>query len=303
MTVDHAAKILIKGDLVVFPTETVYGLGADATNGNAVAKIFALKGRPATNPLIVHAADVGRARRYAASWPPEAQKLGDVFWPGPLTLVLPAAGAIAKNVTAGGATVGLRVPAHPLALALLRAVDRPIAAPSANKSTHVSPTAAAHVRAEFGDDCPVVLDGGSCGVGIESTVLDLSTTCPRVLRPGAITAERIAALLGVAVAVPHLVTPSADPAASPGQHSVHYAPVTPAFRFDPVDRETLDLTDAALIDLNPDPDAHARTLYARLRLLDTQHLRAIYIEMPPETSAWLAVRDRIRRATKVLKEE
>src|SRR4051812_1359954 len=180
----RAAQVLRSGGLVAFPTETVYGLGADATNADAVAKIFAAKGRPSTNPLIVHVADAATARRYATDWPVAASRLAERFWPGPLTLVLPKAMSIVSAVTAGLGTVGLRVPNHPLALQLLQDFSGPVAAPSANRSNRVSPTTAQHVRDELGDSVDVILDGGPCAVGIESTVIDL-TTAPRptLLRP------------------------------------------------------------------------------------------------------------------------
>src|SRR5947199_1722271 len=182
--VQAAIVALRAGGLVAFPTETVYGLGADATNAEAVAKIFAAKGRPSTNPLIVHVADVPTARRYAAEWNDAAQALAAAWWPGPLTLVLRKNPVIVDAATAGRPTVALRVPDHPLALRLLQLFGGPVAAPSANKSNHVSPTTAGHVREELGDAVDVVLDGGPCSVGIESTVVDLTGKRPVVLRPG-----------------------------------------------------------------------------------------------------------------------
>jgi len=341
--IERAAELLRAGELVAFPTETVYGLGADATNPAAVAKIFAAKGRPAHNPLIAHVASIEVARRYAAEWPAAAQRLAERFWPGPLTVVVRRTAAIADNVAAGGSTVGLRVPDHPAALALLRAFNGPVAGPSANRSNYVSPTSAAHVRGEFGD-AVTVLDGGPCRVGIESTVVDVTGERPRVLRPGAITQEMIDAVLlplplkegvgervqgnatrSISVDSPgktsadevgsQLHSPSGplpppppsggggEEIRSPGQLPVHYAPRTPAYRFDPAQRSCLDLVDAAIIELTLDPDTYARNLYARLRLLDTQGLRAIYIELPPDTAQWRAVRDRVLRATKPLESE
>ena len=316
LTPTDAALRLRRGELIGLPTETVYGVAADATNADAVEKIFALKGRPATNPLIVHVADETAARRCAADWPESAAKLAAAFWPGPLTIVVRKADSIPPIVTAGGNTVGLRVPNHPLALELLRAFDGPLAAPSANRSNHVSPTTAAHVREEFGDAVPV-LDGGPCAVGIESTVVDVSGSGWRVLRPGGITTQAIAkALDATAEAVgastagvvsackestAHAVAsnPSAI-ARSPGQLDVHYAPRTPAFRFEAHERQGIDLTDAVVLEPTLDAESYARNLYARLRMLDTQGLRAIYIELPPDTAAWRAVRDRLLRATRPL---
>lgn len=299
--VTQAAALLQQGGLVAFPTETVYGLGADARNARAVQRIFDAKGRPSTNPLIVHVADASVAKRYTTDWSDRAQKLADAFWPGPITLVLPKTSEIPDIVTAGKDTVGLRAPDHPLALALLRAFDGPVAAPSANRSNHVSPTAAQHVRDELGERVQLILDGGPCRVGIESTVLDLASDTPTILRPGAITQEMIEDVLETRVLHPRgVVTGAHTAASSPGQHLVHYAPRTPAFRFEPQQRDRIDLTDAALLPITLDPSSYARQLYARLRLLDTQQLRAIYVEMPPDVPEWHAVRDRILRATRPL---
>ena len=326
-----AVDVLRRGGLVAFPTETVYGLGADATNPVAVRRIFAAKGRPGTNPLIAHVADERVARRYAAAWPEAAGRLAARFWPGPLTLVLPKGPAIADEVTAGLATVGLRVPDHPLALELLKAFDGPVAAPSANRSNHVSPTTAQHVRDDLGNAVDLVVDGGPCAVGIESTVLDLTGPVPRILRPGGVSREQIEQVVGPVEAAAGGVAPVALPAASPGQHAVHYAPTTPAFRFDPgqwpdVVRaiEASPAGSTAVLfaggrgryrkqwpgpkgqrtfntsELRHDPASYAQQLYSTLRGLDAMGLRAIYVEMPPDRPEWAAVRDRLRRATRVL---
>src|SRR6185437_5916133 len=180
--IERAAGILRAGGLVAFPTDTVYGLGADATNAAAVTKIFAVKGRPGTNPLICHVADESMARRYATTWPAAASRLAARFWPGPLTIVVPRAPSIVSGVTAGLNSVGLRAPDHKLTLELIRLFDGPVAGPSANRSNYVSPTTAQHVRDEFGDAIDMILDGGPCDVGIESTVLDLSGEQPTLLR-------------------------------------------------------------------------------------------------------------------------
>jgi len=299
--IDNAVEILRRGGLVAFPTETVYGLGADATNARAVQRIFHAKGRPSTNPLICHVADESIARRYAQSWPLAASRIAQRYWPGPITLVLPKTSDIVHDVTAGLQTVGLRVPNHPLTLELLRAFDGPLAGPSANRSTHVSPTLAQHVRDELGDAVDLILDGGPCTVGIESTVLDLSTDTPTILRPGGISREQLEALIGP-VQMKSMVVEASVPASSPGQHAIHYAPRTPAYRFDPRDRTRLDMTNAAIVELTLDPETYAQNLYARLRLLDTQNLRAIYVEMPPDRPEWAAVRDRLMRATKPLQD-
>jgi L-threonylcarbamoyladenylate synthase len=286
--------------LVAFPTETVYGLGADATNAAAVRKIFSAKGRPATNPLICHVPDAQVAKRYAATWPREAERLTERFWPGPLTIVLPKTRDIVAEATAGRETVALRAPDHELTLQLLRIVDLPIGGPSANKSSHVSPTTADHVREELGDEVDMILEGGACAVGIESTVLDLSGERPTILRPGGVSREQIEAVIG-SIEMTNMITEVTKPAIAPGQHPIHYAPRTPAFRFDDSDRGSLNLLGAGLIELTSDASEYARTFYARLRDLDRQHLSAIFIEMPPDLPQWIAVRDRITRATKPLK--
>jgi L-threonylcarbamoyladenylate synthase len=312
--IGRAVSVLRSGGLVAFPTETVYGLGADATNAAAVVKIFAAKGRPSTNPLIVHVATATVARRYAACWPEPAEKLAAQFWPGPLSLVVNKAPTIVDTVTAGRPTVGLRVPDHPLALELLRAFDGPIAAPSANRSNHLSPTTAQHVRDELGDRVDLILDGGSCRVGIESTVLDLSADTPTILRPGGVSRQQIEAVIGP-VTLFAGAAPADQPAASPGQLALHYAPRTPAFRFETSQRRQIDvdLSKCGLVALSPmdvvekcgrivalscRPEVYARHLYEVLRELDAMDLAAIFIELPPDQPQWTAVRDRIIRATK-----
>ena len=322
--VARAAAALRGGQLVAFPTETVYGLGADATNAAAVAKVFAAKGRPADNPLIVHAADADAAKQVVADWPKMADKLAAAFWPGPLTLVLPAGGAVAPAVTANTGNVAVRVPDHPLALALLRAFGGPVAAPSANRSERVSPTTAAHVRVELGDAVAIILDGGPCRVGVESTVLRLGDS-PTLLRPGGVTRAQIEAVIGpIAVA-----GEAGEPSASPGRRERHYAPATPAFRFAPADRpavvrwlngregekievlltnpsgpaEPIRLAAERNHRVHPLPASPAtcgRYFYALLRKLDALGVSAILIETPPDTDAWAALADRVRRATGVL---
>ena len=315
--IDRAVTAIRSGGLVAFPTETVYGLGADATSEAAVRRIFAAKGRPATNPLIVHVADVETAKRYTTRWTDAAQTLAAAWWPGPLTLVLPKTADVPGVATAGLGTVGLRAPDHPLALELLRAFGGPVAAPSANRSNRVSPTTAAHVREELGDAVEVVLDGGPCTVGIESTVLDLSGDRPRILRPGAVTRRQIEFIVGP-VDVGPAVTGSTVPAAAPGQHSVHYAPRTRAYRFDTPQRGLIhiDTPDGRrnglvavgtmrddikkwgrIVAMPREPGLYARHLYEVLRELDAMGLESIYIEMPPDVPEWAAVRDRLLRAT------
>ena len=225
--IEQAAAIIRSGGLVAFGTETVYGLGADATNPDAVARIFAAKGRPATNPLIVHVADVAGAAACVAEWPESAATLAAHFWPGPLTLVLPRSNIIPDIVTAGQGTVGVRVPASVVACDLIRRAGRPIAAPSANRSNRISPTTAAHVAKDLDGAVDLILDSGPCLGGIESTVLDLSGPTPAVLRPGLVSAEAIAVVLGGPVA--HRVGPVAPgrAAPSPGRRG-HGSPPLPA---------------------------------------------------------------------------
>ena len=318
-SISQAVSVLREGGLVAFPTETVYGLGADATNADAVAKIFAAKGRPATNPLIVHVADLETAKKYAATWTDAMQTLGAVWWPGPLTLVVSKTDEIVAAVSAGRSTVALRVPDHPVALELLRQFGGPVAAPSANRSSHVSPTTAQHVRDEFGDEVGVILDGGPCGVGIESTVLDLSGQRPVILRPGGMQRRKVEAILGPVDLFAGAVQPT-DAAASPGQHERHYAPRTPAVRFETPQRgmirpETPDGRTngimvvggteegrkfGPIVAMSRVPERYAANFYATLRELDAMGLAEIFIEMPPDRPAWEAVRDRIRRATRPL---
>jgi len=313
--VTRACRILREGGVVALPTETVYGLAADATNAAAVAKIFRSKGRPATNPLIVHIADIAAAKRYATIWPAAAQKLAEAFWPGPLTLVLPKQPNIVAQVTAGKSTVGLRSPAHPLTLAVLREYDGPLAAPSANRSNRVSPTTAEHVRQELGDSVDLILDGGPCQVGIESTVLDLSGGQPTILRPGGITRQQIEAIIGATALFTGHATPQTA-AASPGQQTVHYSPHAPAYRFArsqwpvvlrlqpsgrcPVLAIHQPEKVPAWLEMVQMPDTaelYARRLYGELHRADAANPACILIELPP--AEWLAINDRVSRATKV----
>ena len=310
--IHRAVEILRRGGLVAFATETVYGLGADATNASAVALIFAAKGRPSTNPLIVHVADAQIARRYVTDWPKIADRLAEHFWPGPLTIVLPKSDKIPAEVTAGRMTVGLRVPNHPMALALLREFDGPVAAPSANRANHISPTRAEDVRAELGDAVDLILDGGPCTVGIESTVIDLTGEHPRILRPGGINREQIEAIIGPVDLFEGSVETSIA-SASPGQHHRHYSPITPAFRFERSQRDAVigqmpgavmivghaDVSTASIkfFEMPNDPQLYARQMYQTLREIDATQPMAIYVEMPPDEPRWFSVRDRLKRAT------
>ena len=314
----EAAAILRSGGLVAFGTETVYGLGADATNPAAVARIFAAKGRPATNPLIVHVADVTGAIACVAAWPDAARLLADRFWPGPLSLVLPRAAIIPDVVTAGQGTVGVRVPAPVVARELIRRAGVPIAAPSANRSNRISPTAADHVLKDLAGRVELILDSGPCGVGIESTVLSLAGSVPTILRPGQVTADAIAATLGAPPA--HFVgsTGPDHPAASPGQLAVHYAPRTPAYRvvqadfarFEPppgLDIGVLFLGEPPGGDAAPrlhrmrplaDPATASARLYESLHHFDDLGLDFILIVTPAAAEpGWRAVLDRVQRAT------
>jgi L-threonylcarbamoyladenylate synthase len=306
-----AARVLAGGELVAFPTETVYGLGADATNAAAVAKIFALKGRPADHPVIVHLATGARLEDWAIDIPEAARILVSTHWPGPLTIILKKTARIPAIVTGGQETVGLRCPSHPVAQELLREFARVgsgvIAAPSANKFGHVSPTTAHHVRDEFGPDL-LVIDGGACDVGIESTILDLSRGTPFLLRPGAVTREMLAATLGAAPKERDDGAPRAS-----GTLAAHYAPATPLLL---LNRASLDATlgepgRLAVLARHPapsnanavlwiaapeDPARYAHDLYANLRALDASGAWGILVEAPPDSAAWEAVNDRLRRA-------
>jgi L-threonylcarbamoyladenylate synthase len=312
-----AARLLEQGALVALPTETVYGLGADAENPAAVARIYAAKGRPQDHPVIVHLAPGADLAYWASDIPPEAQQLADAFWPGPLTMILKRAAHIPDAVSGGQDTVGLRCPSHPVAIALLQAFKGGrggIAAPSANKFGNVSPTLAQHVRDEFGMDGTVamVLDGGQSQVGIESTIVDLSrlaTHGPVLLRPGHISADAIAAVIDQLPAAPDAAAPRAS-----GTLESHYAPHTPvAMQDSAAVRATLAQLSAAgqrvaLIHYNDFPPAHAslrlpatpdgfaHALYAALRTLDTSGADLILVEAPPQGGEWLGVNDRLRRA-------
>jgi len=306
---DQAVAALRRGEAVGMPTETVYGLAADASSPAAVRRIFALKGRPADHPLIVHIADAGQLDAWAREVPDAARRLAAVYWPGPLTLILHKQPGVPDEVTGGQATVGLRCPAHPMALALLRAFGGGLAAPSANRFGHISPTTAAHVREEFGEAVPVVLDGGESEVGIESTILDLSGETPRILRPGRITRAEIEAVVG------HVAEGGAsDSPRASGTLEAHYAPRTPllmlpraALQDEARQQETLGKRVAvlALSELPPslqgralpaEPIAYAHGLYAGLRAIDALGANLLLVERPPEGPAWLAVHDRLRRS-------
>ncbi|MBK7356106.1 L-threonylcarbamoyladenylate synthase [Propionivibrio sp.] len=326
--VARAVKLLQAGELVAFPTETVYGLGADAANPAAVARIFTVKGRPVDHPLIVHLPGAAHLDRWASTIPATAWELAEAFWPGPLTLILKRSPEAPNAVTGGQETIGVRVPAHPLALDLLRTYAQAgggrggmcgIAAPSANRFGRISPTTAAHVHQELGESVGLVLDGGPCSVGIESTIIDLSRDgdlAPRLLRPGRITAEQIALVIGVRPVMAESGKDEALPRV-PGALESHYAPQTPLRlvqtpRLATVIGEVQDKSQRCGLlartrrtfavpphvqrQLPDEATAYARGLYAALRELDQLGNDFIVVEDVPGDPAWAAVADRLRRA-------
>lgn len=306
-----AVELLQSGQLVAFPTETVYGLGANALDADAVLRIFEAKGRPQFDPLIVHCVDAEQAFALAAEVPEIAWKLAARFWPGPLTLVLPKRSIVPDLVTSGMPTVALRVPAHPVAQELLRLFGGPIAAPSANKFGRISPTTAEHVQREFGSELPLVLDGGACQTGIESTIVSLVSAVPVLLRPGGTTAELLQTLL------PQLERPASDPAhpMAPGQLPSHYAPHTPLLIGHGVLPAELANARVGFLGVGP---AHqtsgfesvewlsstgelreaAAQLFAALRRLDAIGLDFIIAELAPEEGLGIAINDRLIRASR-----
>jgi len=310
--IQQAAVILRAGGLVAFPTETVYGLGADARNPEAIRHLFVAKGRPADHPVIVHLARADAMPEWASRVPPAAVTLAAAFWPGPLTLVLPRAAHVLDLVTGGQETVAIRVPSHPVAHALLAAFGDGIVAPSANRFGRLSPTRAEHVRAELGSAVDLILDDGPTDVGVESTIVDLSGTRPVLLRPGGITPAQLTAVLGEPPDAPHAASPRAS-----GTLPSHYAPRTPLDLIAPDDLEECANQRAAKGSrvavlarrkappafsgitwhvISTDAASYARTLYATLRELDTGGYDRILVEDVPDDDDWLAVRDRLRRA-------
>jgi len=305
-----AARSLRRGELVAFPTETVYGLAAIATDAAAVAAIFAAKQRPAFDPLIVHVDSLARARQVVRHLDGAALRLAERYWPGPLTLVLPKTDGIADLVTAGLPTVGVRLPAHPVARALIAAADAPLAAPSANPFGYVSPTTAAHVAAQLGATVPLILDGGACAVGLESTIVSFAGDRPTLLRSGAITLEALEALLG-----PLRLATDAPLPNAPGQLPRHYAPRTPLALIDAVSDVTAGARgSAALLACGPVEDAEgfahverlsddgdlliaATRLFAALRTLDAGGFSRVYAVRVPERGIGRAIMDRLRRAS------
>jgi L-threonylcarbamoyladenylate synthase len=318
--IEYAANLLRQGRLVAFPTETVYGLGADASNPDAVRRIFLAKGRPADHPLIVHIPSIDSLNDWALTVPDAAQKLAARFWPGPLALILNKKSEVPLVVTGGQNTVGLRMPDHPVALRLLRAFGGGIAAPSANRFCRISPTQAIHVAEELGDAVDLILDGGACQVGVESTIVDLSGNRPKLLRPGHITRFDIEAVLQTELMIvsPQLEPTNQSEIRAPGMMAVHYAPVTvavlcPAGRLPEMVQEltardkkigilTYSLEQAEnrltrMIRMPEQAENYAQALYASLRELDSLQLDMILVEQPPNTEAWRAINDRLCKAT------
>jgi len=309
---DKAVAILKRGGLVAFPTETVYGLGADAGNPDAIRKLYAAKGRPADHPVIVHLADAAQLTQWSREITPAANKLAQRFWPGPLTLILRRTPDVSDALTGGQDTIALRIPSHPMAHALLVKFGGGIAAPSANRFGHVSATTAQHVREEFGASVELVLDGGQSEVGIESTIVDVTGVQPVLLRPGHISAREIEVAAGVALGSPQANSPRA-----PGTLAAHYAPNTPLLVMEgdlmlelaaTLARRGKSVAVLARSTLQPllpglkwiaaphPAQAYAHDLYANLRALDAQGCDAILVEQLPQQPEWAAVNDRLGRA-------
>ena len=312
--IESAVAIIQRGGIVALPTETVYGLGANALNAEAVARIFAAKGRPNFNPLIVHVSGVEDARELVSEWPQAAAMLASAFWPGPLSMVLPKRPIVPDVVTGGLGAVAIRVPSHPVARALLAAARLPIAAPSANRSNAISPTTAEHVLASLGDRIDAVLDGGPCRVGIESTVIDLTVWPPHLLRPGGLHADEIEAVIGP---LQRAGSVDAGPRASPGMLSRHYAPDAHAILVaaNDIDSAVEELPRDARVGglfrgatrpndrriktwetLGDDPTGFAQGLYAALHRIESARVTHVLLEKLPVEGAWEAVADRMMRA-------
>jgi L-threonylcarbamoyladenylate synthase len=303
-----AVDLLRAGELVALPTETVYGLAADATNPDAVRAIFHAKGRPADHPLIVHLAAAEQLPVWADKVPEVAWRLASAFWPGPLTMVLPAARTVSPLVTGGQTTVALRVPAHPVFQSVLRQFGQGLAAPSANPFGQISPTTVAHVQHYLDGRIAAVVDGGPCLVGIESTIVDLSGDHPRVLRPGMIIAEALAKHL------PLIATAAAPAPRVPGALASHYAPRKPCFRIpidlhkEPFSGQRLGLLATCPVNwpvarfwpMPAYPEDYARVLYSTLHQADASDCDVLLIALPPDDPVWIAVHDRLRRATRSL---
>jgi len=316
--IETAADVLRNGGLVAFPTETVYGLGANALDVDAVERIYSAKGRPSYNPLIVHVPDVSAARALVSAWPERASRVANAFWPGPVTMLLPKRALVPDIVTAGLDSVALRVPANPIALALLRAAAVPLAAPSANRSTELSPTMARHVERSLGDRVDLILDGGPTHVGIESTVIDLRGEQAAILRPGIVGVRELEPLVGPLAEAK--VAAGDTPRVSPGMLERHYAPRADLRLFNGVDtaqmmREARVLvadgarvgmlllaSDLAgpfeIVRMPGDAPRYAQRLYAALHELDDRECGVIFVERAPDEPEWLGVKDRLERASR-----
>lgn len=313
---DEAVRRLRNGEPIGFPTETVYGLGALAFDAGSVRLVFQMKGRPPSNPLIVHVSDETMARGASSEWPESAERLAGAFWPGPLSIIVPRAPELPPEVTAGGDTVCVRCPAHPVALALIEALDEPLAGPSANRSGHVSPTTPEHVRAEFPG--LFVLDGGPCRIGIESTVVRVGKCRVEVLRRGAVTPGQIEGVLGRAVEVLQATVTAGSPSPSPGLLERHYAPRTPTLLVEVRDLprvtgeartsvvlaqepvETSSKSIGAWIRMPRDAAGYAASLYDALRRADSMRMDRIVVARPTgpgDAAMWAAIEDRLRRAS------
>ncbi len=307
--ITQAITLLRAGEVVAIPTETVYGLAADASNEAAIKKIFELKGRPADHPVIVHIADASKLTGWAIEIPDSAYRLAKAFWPGPLTFILKKAPHITPLVTGGQDTIGLRAPSHPIAQKILQQFQGGLAAPSANRFGRVSPTTAQHVIDEFKNDIPLVVDGGPCDVGIESTIIDLSDDAPRILRPGMLSIEKLNKILHQPIELPDRESPRVS-----GSLETHYAPNTKAVLVEP---ELLDdflnntqgkiavmrcqslhaVKPGSVVSMPDNPKAYAKALYRELRKLDDLKVDLIVIENVPQTPKWQAIADRLQRAT------
>lgn len=295
--VERAVAAIGAGGLVALPTETVYGLAADATNPTAIRRIFEIKGRPGDHPLIVHLASAASLPLWASNVPPAIRRLVDTAWPGPLTVILPRSPGVLDEVTGGRDTVGLRVPAHPMAMALLELVGVGLAAPSANRFGSVSPTSADHVLADLGErldpDLDVILDGGPCAIGVESTIVDGAADPPQILRAGGIPNEQVERLLGM------LVADGSGPSRASGMLASHYAPrcqVRVVDHHDDAVALRAGTPGSEILDLTDDPVAYAHDLYARLRDADARGVRTLIAVLPAPDGLGYAIRDRLTKA-------
>ena len=309
----RAAAVLRAGGIVAIPTETVYGLAADALNPDAVAKIYAAKGRPSTNPLIVHVTSIDAAKALASTWPVAAQKLAEAFWPGPLTVIVPKNPVVPDAATAGLPNVAIRIPSHPVMRAVIDAAGTPLAAPSANRSQAVSPTRAAHVLKSLGANVDVILDAGTTEHGLESTVVDCTVVPPRVLRPGPVSILDLERVLGRVKAEDAVVGDDVA-RSSPGLSQRHYAPQA-SVRIVPVAKLASAIAEApepaaafllggavlnskaTLVQMPAEPVAYGAILYNELHRMDDAGMKTIVVEEPPHAPGWEAVRDRLRRAS------